>query len=585
MSREVGISEGTKAVMHTSHVKSGGMQSDQNQSTLYGRVVAIALTVDDQLFKDTNALEAIKFEPLQDTTSAQESGDIKKDYLIAYKKHSAVKTPILNEIVSIELAPDLNSQVKSQQYSQVFYYDHPISVFNSSEHNATPDENTINEFLPGSKTNQLGQYKSSTTGIKPATDKSSTITNKDKIVLGDYFEERGVKPLSPLEGDHKLEGRFGNSLRFGGTPSKKITKDLLWSGPVGNPITILRNGQVAVDSGSNIASLHEDINGDGSSLYMLQGHSIELVLGSNNFDSYGQKINNAPTNNVVKSSVFKVPDSQSLQSFTPQPFSSSFFPLAPTTTQPTDSTPKSDDLNTVPNNEDDFNFVQIGDDIEVPLTQGVYLNAYNPLYKFTLDPSSGAPNTLTKIPRFNISHTTAIAQFAGKVSQMNLATRNGRALIDLIALTEGTMGAGNFNGYDITVGGYFIPGFTMVNSAPPHPNIPINISQYKPSTAAGRYQFLHHTWVTFAGPNTLMSRYNQDYACWKLILGGANVPTVMINKIDTDFELFKKVINMMAQQWASLPVIKDPKGLYGQAGRFTFDTLYTYYKSILSKYP
>jgi hypothetical protein len=416
MSREIGIAEGTKAIMHDTLAAGLGDSSDSGTTGLFGRVIDISLTVNDQLYKDTNCLEAIKFEPVQDTTVFQESGDVKQDYLIAFKRHSSVRTPVLNEIVAIHTAPDLNAQIKSSQFSQVFYYSDPISLFNSTEHNALPDENTLNNLAPGSKTNQLSSYQASTSGIKPTTNKSSTITNNDQVILGDYFTEKGIKPLSPLEGDYKLEGRFGNSIRFGGTPSTDITQDLLWSGPVGNPITIIRNGQQKVDSGANIASLHEDINADGSSVYMLQGLSIKFVLASDNFDTYGQKINNNASSNVVQQSSPVIANNQSLDQSNdtiPPPFQ-----VMPVASSAPTTTPASD-LDNVPDNESDFNFVQIGDDIPVPLTQGTVLNSYSNLYKFTLgfDPTSTPSTNLTTAPG-QPSKINAINKYAGFVNKV-----------------------------------------------------------------------------------------------------------------------------------------------------------------------
>ena len=62
--------------------------------------------------------------------------------------------------------------------------------------------------------------------------------------LGLGFDENSkIESLLPFEGDYILEGRFGNTLRFGST-NKINTGENFWSdsGRNGDPITILTNG-------------------------------------------------------------------------------------------------------------------------------------------------------------------------------------------------------------------------------------------------------------------------------------------------------------------------------------------------------
>ena len=66
--------------------------------------------------------------------------------------------------------------------------------------------------------------------------------------LGNYFTERlDIQPLLPFEGDTIIEGRFGNSIRFGATAIEKEElpeEQSAYStkGETGDPITIIRNG-------------------------------------------------------------------------------------------------------------------------------------------------------------------------------------------------------------------------------------------------------------------------------------------------------------------------------------------------------
>lgn len=585
MSKEVSISEGTKAI-----VQNAG--SDQSigkfdKSTLHGRVVNICLSVTDPLYDTTNTLESIQFEPVTDVTTDRKSGDKTKTYLIAFKSDPSIRTPLINEIVSLVPAPNINVQNINSQFAKAFYYGNPISIYGAVEHNAAPDDNTLDGLLAKSQQNTLSSYNQSLSGVNNNTNGTDTIVSNDTLRLGNYFLEQGVKQLTPLEGDHKIEGRFGNSIRFGGSPSTDVSKNTLWSGPVGTPITIIRNGARKIVPGVNTASIFEDINEDGSSVYFLQSQSIELVLGSDNFDTYSQNNDNSTVKSqiIIVASKTQPSGSSFADDDTIVPVETSTLPVSSSAIQGSTTVPN--DISNIPDSEDDLNFVQIGEDIEVPLTQGVVLNNFNSSYNFTqgTNISSVLNTSLPKAPKVSLASVNAINGFSGTVSSVPLITRNGKALVDLVALTEGTMGTGKFNGYDIIVGGSFLPGFSSWTASPPHPNVKIFISDYGVySSASGRYQFTINTWNLVMGAGTVMSKFNQDYACWKNILNSANVPTLLIGQIDSNQNSFNMVINMMATQWASLPLLNDPKGLYKQAGRFSFDTLYQYFNQILSKY-
>ena len=588
MPRESSISEGTQALSHVSRTGARSRGNLWESPSLYGRVVSIVLLESDPFFKTFGSLEMIQFEPIENITTFTKSGDESKSFLVAFKFYPSVKTPIINEIVPLYTAPDILVQLTEGQFSEVFYYGNPVSIYTSIEHNAAPDQNTQQNLNnPNSSQNKISSYKSSTSGLPTNTPGTDTILSKTQIKLGDYFVEKGIRGLLPLEGDYKLEGRFGHSIRFGGTPSGA---NLLWKGSnIGSPVVIIRNGQRKIDPKANISAIAEDINLDGSSIYMLSDQTVDFVLASDNFDSYNETNDNSAVKSSIVVSSRQIPtlnQSAASNDAISVPVESPSLPVRPISQHGGPSVPM-DDLAFVPDNEDDLNFVQVGEDIPVPLTQGVILNAYNAAYRFTPG-SNGASVTnsnVKKAPTLSLKSSDSISRFAGNVSSVPLITRNGKTLVDLLALTEGTMGQGNFNGYDIIVRGGLIPGFDNLNSAPPHPNILVNVPEYGvKSTAAGRYQFVIGTWNTVMGIGTTMSRYNQDLACWRNILNSANVPTALISKIDTDQDSFNKVIDLMAYQWASLPTIKDPKGLNKQAGRFTFDTLYTYFKLILSKY-
>jgi hypothetical protein len=106
---------------------------------------------------------------------------------------------------------------------------------------------------------------------------------QDKNLLYNSFNEnsefRGVRTF---EGDYVLEGRFGNSIRFGST-NKVGAEDLTpWSTNPGeidnNPIMILSNQHGFKPNGSDLYV--EDINKDGASLYLSSQQVIPLNIGN-----------------------------------------------------------------------------------------------------------------------------------------------------------------------------------------------------------------------------------------------------------------------------------------------------------------
>jgi hypothetical protein len=107
--------------------------------------------------------------------------------------------------------------------------------------------------------------------------------DEDKSLLYNSFnEDSDFRGLQTFEGDYILEGRFGNSLRFGST-SKSGNEDLTpWStNPselTNNPITLLTNQH---NFKLPTSDLHvEDINKDGSSVYLTSNQSIPLNIGN-----------------------------------------------------------------------------------------------------------------------------------------------------------------------------------------------------------------------------------------------------------------------------------------------------------------
>lgn len=159
--------------------------------------------------------------------------------------------PLVNEIVEIVEGPstDLNDDASAKQY----YYRPPYNLWGTVHHNAFP--NLIN-YGNVVKTKQAPY----------------------SYPLGSTFQEKStIKNIQPFEGDIIVEGRWGQSIRFGSTVKGKGALNP-WSsqGQAGSPITIIRNGQATPTIPQAWVNGIEDISNDDASIYLCSGQSIYI---------------------------------------------------------------------------------------------------------------------------------------------------------------------------------------------------------------------------------------------------------------------------------------------------------------------
>jgi len=165
--------------------------------------------------------------------------------------------PTVNEIVYILGGPkdDYNTS-----QAPIPYYLPPININGSSNHNALPNQLTEDEVEANVETSL------------------------------DYFKESNIRPIQPYLGDVTLEGRYGQSIRFGSTISgSHVLNNWSNEGEQGNPITIIRNGQTEDPLKANFEHILEDVNTDNSSIYLCSNQQIT------NFQKAGISPTNHPT--------------------------------------------------------------------------------------------------------------------------------------------------------------------------------------------------------------------------------------------------------------------------------------------------
>lgn len=185
--------------------------------------------------------------------------------------------PVLGELVLIVLGPTIN--LNDNASAMQAYYFPPFNVWNSSNNNVFPNMSEYADFLKKYYEKKGYNYDAN----------SKTSSKIPEFPKGVYFKEKEVKNITPFEGDSIIEGRYGQSIRFGSTATQKKNENT-WSnsGKDGDPIIIIRNGQgrdsIKVDvnpENAQILSLPdqptvENINEDHCSIYLTAGQEIVL---------------------------------------------------------------------------------------------------------------------------------------------------------------------------------------------------------------------------------------------------------------------------------------------------------------------
>ena len=265
----------------------GGMEealtSAQNEMFV-GRVTDIILDSSHPKFKsygEWNGIGTIFFE-------AQGNEFVGSNNIVA-KPLSPQRSsfPLVNEMVLIFTLP--NKEQGQSATSTSYYYINVISIWNSPHHNAYPNPILTTDLPPS----QQKDYQQTQAGsVRRVTDGSTEIDLNSPINPSQqtFREQSNIHPLLSFAGDIIYEGRFGNSIRLGGTARPPIPFIPLndWSnnGENGNPITIIRNGQNPESSDEGWVPVVEDINNDLSSIYITSNQLIPISVKNYNYGTY-----------------------------------------------------------------------------------------------------------------------------------------------------------------------------------------------------------------------------------------------------------------------------------------------------------
>lgn len=166
-----------------------------------------------------------------------------KTYIAKPANINMKQIPLVGEFVLIYKT--FNQESTTNRWREAWYYVSSIDV-----------QSSINE------------------NMLPGLSNSATQEEIDNIKPGKTFTKQSISPLQPFEGDFLIEGRFGNSIRFGSSIDQSIKLPLnyyhkkpTWFTPgnYSDPIIILSNRHINLSGKEFIV---EDIEQDKSSLYL-----------------------------------------------------------------------------------------------------------------------------------------------------------------------------------------------------------------------------------------------------------------------------------------------------------------------------
>jgi len=270
-----------------------GGGDNQQSSLIIARVTEIVLGAIDindpknndfKLTGEWGSIGCIKFSILYNNRQGNSNNSYSN--LIARPLFSNIKQyPLIGEIVLI--IPGPSNGLNDSKSKQDYYYYPPFNTWNSVHHNAFPDLREYAEYIIDNKV----QYNQVSDGNTQGNAADTSI----EYPLGKTFKEKDIRDLLPFEGDFILEGRWGQSIRFGSTVKQKSGLSF-WNNPKepensnsgsnnndpvpnnGDPIIIISNyrGKTSFDAKEPYIPTVENINNDGSIIVLSHNQQVQI---------------------------------------------------------------------------------------------------------------------------------------------------------------------------------------------------------------------------------------------------------------------------------------------------------------------
>ncbi len=239
-----------------------------SQNVISGRVTDIILDSNYPNFFELggwNTVGTIFFESVGGASLDSSSNNTALPLLPYLKNY-----PLVNELVLLFQLPDTN--IGDNNNTMRYYYLNPIALWNNQHMNGYPNLLKKSQTQP----TQNKSYQEISDGqTSKSTDEEVDYNFNSPLIGGTFLERSNIHPLLSYAGDIIMEGRWGNSIRFGSTV-KVDNNNWSGNGENGEPITIIRNGQSPESSNEGWVPVVEDINKDLSSIYLTSNQTIPL---------------------------------------------------------------------------------------------------------------------------------------------------------------------------------------------------------------------------------------------------------------------------------------------------------------------
>ena len=273
-------------LLHTNPESSIGVSGPANTQTgpeiIPVRVLDIILDSSHEKFKDLGSYDSIGtiFYGAVQGAKQKNNDSVNIEYRARPLFQSIKQYPLKNEIVLMLSAPSKLKNHQRDKDAQTKYYLPNVNIWNHTHTNALPNMQYYNKGEEEAK--NYGTVGATTVRIAEG-------DNSVEVPLGKYFKEKlQTQPLLPFEGDTIIEGRFGNSIRFGAT-AKEAAETSAYStkGETGDPITIIRNGALVEEEDNGWEHTLENLNSDHSTIYLTSNQVLpNMNIVTPNWDSW-----------------------------------------------------------------------------------------------------------------------------------------------------------------------------------------------------------------------------------------------------------------------------------------------------------
>lgn len=292
------IGQNKTAQVDQTSISSGIISSISELSNMIvtARVIDIVLNENHPYFAtvgEYNGIGAVFYEIVNRTGTNTDSNN-STNFALPYDPQ--LKTyPLINEYVVLIKIP--NNQTGGLASSTSYFYLNPVNIWNHPHHDAYPNP-LPNINVTSSQSDDYASLSAVSGSVRRVGNDNeyfpdSELNSKKNDSQFTFVEKADIHSLMPFMGDVLLEGRHGQSIRFGSTarppesaPPVAINNNWSVTGSNGDPITIIRNGQPTNVSDEGWIPITEDLNRDLSSIYLTSYQKIPFSTANENFFSY-----------------------------------------------------------------------------------------------------------------------------------------------------------------------------------------------------------------------------------------------------------------------------------------------------------